>query len=136
MDTCPKLPILSAVPIDSANIERWVIEDEHERRWTGDGFAVDKIGSLYAHRNVAIGDIHKILKSHFADVPPVRYVVPLVVEVYNHEPIEVVKLARYLSQASSLNLRISELGNGPGDSLVLPTIEWSGIKPLERNDDV
>jgi hypothetical protein len=125
-----KLPILSVVRTGSPEFERYLIEDDQCRLWTGEEFG--DAGILYAARNHAIGDVHSILKSHF-DTPPVRYEAPVVIEVYGDVPVE--KVALYLSQASRLHLATSKFGNGPGSSLVLPTIEWSGIKPLERSDD-
>lgn len=121
-----KLPSLTVVQVGCPNFERYQIGDEHGRLWTGNGFGAS--GQLYANHHHAALDAHQILKSHYQDVEPQRFVVPLYVEAFSREPIDWVDVARYLSRASRLYLNTTEWGHGPGQSLVLPWIEWSEIK--------
>jgi hypothetical protein len=46
--------------------------------------------------------------------------------------VPVADIAQYLSRGSRLYLDTTEHGNGPGDSLVLPRIEWSRIRPIKE----
>lgn len=125
------LPILYVVQIGEPDFQRFVIEDEQDRVWTGERF--DSQGAaLFARHNDAAIESQNILKRSFSSVEPQRFVVPLYVEVLNHGgPVPVAEIAQYLSHGARLYLNTTENGNGPGDSLVLPRIEWSRIKPIK-----
>ena len=126
------LPILYVVQIGESEFQRFVIEDEQDRVWTGERF--DFQGAvLFARHNDAAIESQNILKQTFSGVKPQRFVVPLYVEVLNHAgPVPVADIAEYLSRGSRLYLNTTENGNGPGDSLVLPWIEWSRIKQIKE----
>ena len=126
-----KLPTLYVVQIGNDEFERYLIEDQEERVWTGKQFDSEG-GVLFARHNDAAVESQNILKSHFKGEPQ-RYVVPLYIEVYSHAgPVPVAEIAEYLSRASRLFLDTTEHGNGPGDSLVLPWIDWSRIKQIKE----
>lgn len=122
-----KLPILYvALAGSSDEFPRFTILDAQDRLWNGKDFS--PTGILYARHNDAATDAQNILRSHF-DGEPQRYIVPLCVEVYSHAgPVPVTDVAEYLSKASRLYVSTTEHGNGPGDSLVLPRIEWHRIE--------
>lgn len=122
-----KLPTLY-VTLAGSSVEfpRFTILDAQDRLWNGQEFG--PTGVLYANHNAAAVDAQNILRSHF-DGEPQRYIVPLCIEVYSHaEPVNVADVAQYLSGASRLYVNTTEHGNGPGDSLVLPWIEWHRIE--------
>ena len=126
------LPILRVVQIGNDEFERYLIEDQEERVWTGERFGSEG-GALFARHNEAAIEAQYILKKNFKGVEPQRFVVPLYVEVLNHGgPVPVVEIAEYLSRGSRLYLDTTEHGNGPGDALVLPWIDWSRIKPIKE----
>lgn len=126
------LPILYVVQIGQAQFERFVIEDEQDRVWTGERFDSDG-GALFAKHNDAATEAQEILKANFKGCEPQRFVVPLYVEVLNHAgPVPVAEIAQYLSTGVRLYLDTREHGNGPGDSLVLPRIEWHRIKKIKE----
>lgn len=127
-----ELPILRVVQIDKDVFERYVIEDHEERVWTGEQF--DSEGAaLFARHNDAAVEAQNILKANFNGAEPQRFVVPLYVEVLNHAgPVPMAEVAKYLSRASRLYLDTTEHGNGPGNALVLPLIDWSRIEPVEE----
>ncbi len=133
MEKKQQLPILSIVPTGTPQFRRFKIADDKDRLWTGTAFGTT--GVLYAKHNDAAIDIQNILKGHFTGVEPDRYVVPLFVEVYSHEPVPVAFVAKHLSVASRLYLNTPEHGNGPGSSLILPRIEWHRIKEGGPRDD-
>lgn len=127
-----KLPFLSVVPTGSSDVfPRFLISDARDRLWNGHEFG--PTGVIYADPNAAATDVQNILKKNFEGVEPQRYVVPVCIEVLNHAgPVPVAEVAKYLSRVSRLFLNTTEHGNGPGDSLVLPRIEWHRIEPLKE----
>lgn len=127
-----ELPTLRVVQIGNEEFERYLIEDQEERVWTGERFDSDG-GALFAKHNDAATEAQNILKANFKGVEPQRFVVPLYVEVLNHAgPVPVAEVAKYLSLGSRLYIDTTEHGNGPDDSLVLPWIEWHRIKPIKE----
>lgn len=127
------LPILYVVQIGESEFQRFVIEDEQDRVWTGERFESGG-GALFAKHNDAATEAQNILKANFKGVEPQRFVVPLYVEVLNHAgPVPVAEIAHYLSSGARLYLDTTEHGNGPGDSLVLPRIEWHRMRPIKES---
>jgi hypothetical protein len=133
MEEKPHLPILSIVRAGTPQFQRFQILDAEDRQWTGHEFG--GAGILYASHNAAAIDIQTILKGHFTGVEPVRYSAPVVIEVFSHEPLPVAEVARHLSRASRLYLNTPEFGNGPGNSLIVPWIEWHRIKEGGPEDE-
>jgi len=127
-----QLPVLYVVQVGNDEFERYLIEDEQERVWTGEQF--DSQGAaLFARHNDAAIEAQSILKTNFNGAEPQRYVVPLYIEVYSHAgPVNVAEIAEYLSRGSRLFLDTTAHGNGPDDALVLPRIEWHRIKPIKE----
>ncbi len=124
-----QLPVLYVVESGPSDFQRWMISDDRDRLWSGQEFGQN--GVLYARHNDAAVDAQNILRGHFGGIQSVKYVVPLFVESLSHKPLPVAEVAQYLSLASRLFVNTSEHGNGPGDSLVLPWIEWSRIKEVK-----
>lgn len=128
-----ELPILYVVQIGSDEFQRYLIRDQEERVWTGNQFDSEG-GALFARHNEAAIEAQNILKQNFKGVEPQRFVVPLYVEVLSHAgPVPLAEVAEYLSRGSRLYIDTTEHGNGPGDSLVLPWIDWSRIKPIKES---
>lgn len=127
-----KLPTLYVVQVGSEDFQRYLIEDQADRVWTGERF--DSQGAaLFARHNDAAVESQNILKANFKGCEPQRFVVPLYVEVLNHAgPVPVAEIAQYLSNGARLYIDTTEHGNGPGDSLVLPRIEWHRIKQIKE----
>ena len=124
-----RLPILRVVQVGNEDFNRYHIANEQEQLWNGQQFQPER-GILYADLNVASTDVQSILKKNFEGVKPVKYVVPLTIEVFSNEPVPVNDVAMYLSRASRLFLNTTDHGNGPGSSLILPQIEWHRIKQI------
>jgi hypothetical protein len=129
------LPIVRVVHLDLPSCERFFIEDDHNRVWTGQSFEAEG-EVLFAHHCDAALEAQAILKGHFQGLRPQWYTAPVFIEVLSRTPVSMVKVATYLSMACRLNLNTSEHGNGPVSSLVLPRIEWKDIQPLKEPPNV
>ena len=130
--TANRLPVLYVVQVGESEFERYIIEDQQNQVWTGKQFDSEG-GVLFARHNDAAIEGQNILRRNFKGAEPQRFVVPLYVEVLNHGgPVPVVEIAEYLSRGSRLYLDTTEHGNGPGDALALPWIDWSRIKPIKK----
>ena len=128
-----RLPILHVVQVGESEFERYVIEDQQNQIWTGKQFDSTG-GALFASHNDAAIEGQNILRRNFKGAEPQRFVVPLYVEVLNHGgPVPVAEIAKYLSRGSRLYLNTTEHGNGPGDALVLPRIEWHRMKQIKES---
>ncbi len=75
-----RLPILRVVPVGTPAFWRFQISNETGLIWTGKEFH-SLGGALYAAHNTAAAVAQSILKSHFGDIPPQRFMVPLLIEV-------------------------------------------------------
>ncbi len=127
--TTQHLPILSVVP---APFDKFIIEDEKGRRWNGkDLKANEKTPATFMSQFDVRSEMHEILKGHYPNVQPVRYVVPVFVDVYSYSPVEISEVGPYLAQAGSLQMNTPDCGYGPNNSLILPRIEWHLIEQLK-----
>lgn len=128
-----RLPNLNIVSTGTPCFPRYQICDQQNLLWTGSSFA--DAGCLYANHRSAAFDRQKILRSYFTGVSPKRFRIPLLVDVFDDKPPQMISVAQYLSDASSLHLNTDEYGNGPSSSLVLPWIEWSQIEQVKEASD-
>ncbi len=120
--------ILRAQPFGQPPSRRWVIQNTYDNNvWDGKEFVEDwGCGRVYAHPSDACADMAEILKDFYGGLGKRTFVVPVEIEVYGSaKPSEI---ARYLYQASILNVQTQEYGNGPCECLVLPTIHWGRIR--------
>ena len=125
-----RLPILTVYRCGK-QFERFIIQDDERRVWTGEQFGSGR-AALFASQSDACFKVHDILKNQFVGIEPKRYVVPCFVGVFSDEPVSEVDVARFLSQATKLSLRTNEFGNGPNNCLVLPVIDWKRIEHIEE----
>lgn len=126
-----KLPILSVVQT-LAPFQRFYIEDQKENVWTGSQFEPAGLPVLFASQFAVRSEYQAILKSYFCGMTPVRYLVPLAVEVFSHHSLQISEVAKYLADTASFQMNIPQNGNGPGDSLVLARIDWHRIEQLKE----
>lgn len=110
---------------------RFVIKNEEDKCWNGKRFS-DKRPRLYADHNVAARDAQVILQQHFKGIKPTRYVVPMFVDVFSHDPVHLAKLAQFLSVASKFHIATHKHGHGPDQSLVQTTIDWGQIEEVQN----
>lgn len=123
--------ILRAMPIGTGPFRRYVIQNMYNNTvWNGHEFVDDwDQAVVYATPSDACGEIQEILREQYGRLPRYRYLCPVEIEVYGAAPKR--RLARYLHQASTLNIKTHEFGNGPRECLVLPVIHWGLMKKIE-----
>jgi len=127
-----KKPALVAVPFIESRWLRWVIQDERERYWTGTGFSKDQRKALtYADSLVVTQDMRRILKTRCKGLTRYRVVAPVTIEVYADGPIDREEMAWFLSQNCFVSMSQLGTGEGPGNSIVLPLVDWSKMKLME-----
>lgn len=59
-----------------------------------------------------------------------RLVAPVMIDVYAEGPIDKEELAWFLSQNCFVSMDGLGTGVGPGESVVLPVVQWQKLKPL------
>jgi hypothetical protein len=130
--TVKKKPALVAVPFIESQWLRYVIQDERERYWTGRRFSKDQRKSLtYADSLVVTQDMRRILKRRCKRLITYRLVAPVVIDVYADGPIDQEEMAWFLSQNYFVSMNRLGTGEGPGDSAVLPLVDWNKMKMLK-----
>jgi hypothetical protein len=135
------LPILYIVnaghPSLDGQSDRFVIEDEKGRKWTGRRFTTihPEEALLFAGYVAAAREVQRVLKSNFKGVEPKRYMVPMMVEVYSVEPVDPTLIVHYLTQSVSVHVNTAKYGNGPNESLVLSAVHWEGFVPAVLPDE-
>ena len=125
-------PILKAIPaFGTENAVRYAIQNlVDDQVWTGDCFSHDwNRARLYAQPNHACMDMRLIMLKVYDHQPLTLYEAPTRIEVFGD--VEMKQLQHWLSRAAVLRIRNSEYGNGPGNSLAMPSIHWA---EMERTD--
>lgn len=126
-------PALAAVGyMGDDDLVHYSIQDERGRYWTGRGFTKDKRKALaYTDEPVILQDMRRILKRLCKGLTRYRFFAPVLIDVYTDGPIDQKELASFLPE----NVFVSMVGlgtdEGPGDSVVLPLIEWKSLRMLK-----
>jgi hypothetical protein len=125
-------PALSAVGYMESNWVRYIIQDETGRSWTGERFTMDRRKALaYADENVIARDMRRILKRRSQGLIRSRFFAPVTIDVYAEGPIDQEELAWFISQNCFVSMDGLGTGVGPGDSVVLPVVEWQKLRVLK-----
>ena len=127
-----KKPALVAVPYVESEWLRYVIQDERERYWTGRGFVKDQRKALtYADALVVVRDMRRILRKRCKGLTRYRLVAPLIIDVYADGPIDKEEMTWFLSQNCFVSMNRLGTAEGPGDSVVLPLVDWKQSKMMK-----
>jgi hypothetical protein len=129
-----KKPALIAEINSDAAWLRYLIKDERGRFWTGRGFSKDKGEALtYADPLVVTRDMRRILRKRCKRLIRHRLVVPVAIDVYAEGPIDVEEMRWFLSQHCFVGM--SQIGTdvGPGESVVLPSVDWKKLRRSRKN---
>ena len=126
-------PVLQATPaFGTDGADRFVIQNLKNRHvWTGDDFSPEwKNALLYASVNRACGDMRRIMMRVYEGELLTIYETPCRIEVFGYAPM--IHVQKWLSRAALLKLRTDDFGNGPNDSLVIPSIHWSEMEQVDE----
>jgi hypothetical protein len=127
-----KKPALLAVPFVESQWLRYVVQDERERYWIGKGFSKDQRQALtYADSLVVTQDMRRILKRRYKGLRRYRLIAPVMIDVYAEGPIDREEMAWFLSQNCFVSMSRLGSAQGPGDSVVLPLVDWNKLKMMK-----
>ncbi len=127
-----KKPALVAVPFIESQWLRYVIQDERDRYWTGRRFSRDQRKALtYADSVAVTQDMRRILKRRCKGLIRYRLVAPVMIDDYADGPIDQEVMAWFLSQNCFVSMSRLGTGEGPGDSVVLPLVDWKRLKMMK-----
>jgi len=127
-----KNPALVAVPFVESQWLRYVIQDETERYWTGSGFSKNQRQAVTYADSVAVSqDMRRILKRRSKGLKRYRLVAPVMIDVYADGPIDQEEMAWFLSQNCFVSMSRLGTGEGPGESVVLPLVDWKKLKMMK-----
>ena len=128
-------PLLKAVPeFGTDDAPRYAIKDlVNSQYWTGERFTPNgKKAMLYAHPNDACMDMRLIMMKVYEEEELTLYHAPTRIEVYGEHKME--ELKHWLSRAALMRIVNSQYGNGPDNSLAMPSIHWAEMVEIERTD--
>jgi len=127
-----KKPALVAVPFIESQWFRWVIQDERERYWTGRGFTKNQRKALtYDDSLVVTQDMRRILNRRCKGLIRYRLIAPVMIDVYADGPIDQEEMAWFLSRNCFISMSRLGTGEGPGESVVLPLVDWNNMKMMK-----
>ena len=125
-------PALFAVGYMESDWIRYAIQDERGRYWTGRGFTKDERKALaYADETVIARDMRRILKRRCKGLVRYRFVAPVMIDVYAEGPIDQEEMAWFLSQKCFVSMDGLGTGVGPGESVVLPVVDWESLRMMK-----
>jgi hypothetical protein len=76
--------------------------------------------------------MRRILKRRCKRLVWCRFVAPVVIDVYAKGPIDQEELAWFLSQNCVVSMDGLGSGVGPGESVVLPLVNWEALRMMKR----
>jgi len=104
--------------------------------WTGRGFTKDRRKALaYADENVIARDMRRILKRRCKELIRYRFVAPVMIDVYAEGPIDQGEITWFLSQKCFISKDGLGTGVGPGESVVLPMVDWESLRMLKGGSE-
>ena len=125
-------PALFAVGYMESDWIRYAIQDERGRYWTGRGFTKDQRKLFaYADENVIARDMRRILKRRCKGLVRYRFVAPVLIDVFAVGQIDQEETAWFLSQNSFVSMDGLGTGIGPGESVVLPLVDWDSLRMIK-----
>lgn len=85
----------------------------------------------YADSLVVTQDMRRILRKRCKGLTRYRLVVPVTIDVYTDGAIDQEEMAWFLSQNCFVSMSRLGTGEGPGDSVVLPLVDWKKLRMLK-----
>jgi len=126
-----KKPVLVAEINVASEWLRYLIRDERGLYWTGRGFSKDKGKAVaYADPQVIIRDMGRILRRRCKGLIRHRLVVPVTIDVYSEGAIDLEGMREFLSRNCYVAMSRIGTDEGPGDSVVLPSVDWKKLRMM------
>ncbi len=126
-----KKPALVAEINTDAEWLRYLIKDERGLYWSGRGFAKDKRRALtYADPLVVTRDMRRVLRRRCKGLIRHRLVVPVTIDVYADSEIDLDEMRCFLSQNCFVGMSHLGTDQGPGESVVLPSVDWEKLRMM------
>ena len=98
----------------------------------GGGFTKDQRKPFaYADENVIARDMRRILKRRCKGLVRYRFVAPVLIDVFAVGQIDQEETAWFLSQNSFVSMDGLGTGIGPGESVVLPLVDWDSLRMIK-----
>ncbi|SRR6266542_902306 len=117
--------------------KRYVLMDQQERYWTGDGWTLDLCKAL-RHADIlgAHTEYQRVMEALYQDMPLRTFEAVIRVRVSTDQPFDVEALRAYLERASRFSQDTERMGDGPVDgSLVLQIADYSVLKEVKPAED-
>lgn len=108
--------ILSLHYRGNVKFPRYIVSDQYLRYWTGEDWTEqhnEAKAFVYASVNAAMEDMHKLLKATYKDKPVFKYVVPLHIELFSDQKVNMNDLIQWLVNSTKLIMDTPKHGNGP-----------------------
>lgn len=130
--------VLSLITLGTPTSPRFAIADQFMRYYkTNDSGWTEPErlceAAIYADSNRAIEDMRRLLVTHFADKPVVRFCAPVYIDLHADQELTVEQLQAWLMKTAKLIIDSPKHGNGPvAGSLGICRIQWDELKRLDE----
>jgi hypothetical protein len=116
--------------------QRYVLMDDQERFWTGDGWVNDLRKALrHADIRGAHTEFQRIMEELYQHKPVRTFEAVIRVRVFADQPFDVEALRDYLDRASCFSQDTERMGAGPEGCLVLQVADYSGLIEVVPAED-
>jgi hypothetical protein len=124
--------ILSVHQTGTPQFPRWMVGDQFNRLWTGEGWADDEAKALrFASSNEACHEVQRLLLLNYTQLPHKRYRAPVYIDLFCDHDLSEIEIKRWLHRVAKLLIDSPTHGNGPVEgSLGLTTICWSELEEI------
>ena len=127
----PNPPVLSLIPKGCPDHPRFLIADQRQRIWTGNGWSEDENdGLLFASEKDAGQVAFEILSEATKNKPCFKFVAPVEIEVRSDEPPDMMALMIWLMKAARLFVDYRQ--PGLPDATTFLSIDWTRLKEVGK----
>lgn len=122
--------VLSLIAKGSAEHPRFILANQRQEFWTGDGWSPDEqAAALFADEAEAGRVCFDILTESAKDKPTFRFTAPVEIEVRSDRPPTLANVRFWLMKAARLFVVYRQCGAGPTtDGVTLLSIDWTQLE--------
>lgn len=126
-----KPPVLSLIPKGSPDHPRFLIANQHQEFWTGEGWSTDENdGVLFAEVKHAGRVATEILSKASQAKRCFKFTAPVEVEIRSNEPPDLTKLMIWLMKSARLFVDYRQ--PGLPDAVTLLSVDWTELKASDE----